>query len=152
MKMLVHMKKKITEQNGFTLIEMVIALFIVSVVMAIALPNLQTAGANAAQTGCEGNQKMIRAALTEYYLTNHQYPPETDTAGILNDLKTNGYIDSVPTCPSGGDYTITITPTSTSTAGTNTNGTTTTSTSTGTTTNSTMEVKVSCTAHGELGD
>ncbi len=147
MKILVQMKKKITEQNGFTLIEMVIALFIVSVVMAIALPNLQTAGANAAQMGCEGNQKMIRAALTEYYLANHQYPPETDTAGILNDLKTNGYIDSVPACPSGGDYTITITPTSTSTA-----GTTTTSSSTGTTTNSTMVVKVSCTAHGELGD
>ena len=147
MKILVQMKKKITEQNGFTLIEMVIALFIVSVVMAIALPNLQTAGANAAQMGCEGNQKMIRSALTEYYLANHQYPPETDTAGILNDLKTNGYIDSVPACPSGGDYTITITPTSTSTA-----GTTTTSSSTGTTTNSTMVVKVSCTAHGELGD
>ena len=145
--MLIHMKKKIADQNGFTLIEMVIALFIVSVVMAVALPNLQTAGANAAQTGCEGNQKMIRAALTEYYLVNHQYPPETDTAGILNDLKNNGYIDSVPACPSGGDYTITITPTSTSTA-----GTTTTSSSTGTTTNSTMEVKVSCTAHGELGD
>ncbi len=147
MKMLVHMKKKWSEQSGFTLIEMVIALFIVSVVMAIALPNLQTAGANAAQTGCEGNQKMIRAALTEYYLANHQYPPETDTAGILQDLKDNGYIDSTPKCPSGGEYMISYTPVSTSTTGTSTTGTS----SSGTSTATEQQVIVSCSVHGELG-
>ena len=127
MNRLQNLRKRMVSDHGFTLIEMVIALFIVSVVMAIALPNLQTAGVKAASTGCEGNQKTIRAALTEYYLTNHHFPTETTTSGIITDLKTNGYIDSLPTCPSGGDYTITYSPDGT-------------------------QATVACSVHGELGD
>ncbi len=113
-------------EAGFTLVEMVVALFVVSVVMAITLPNLQVAGVNAAKTGCEGNQRMIRAALTEYYLNNHQFPQETTVQADLQDLVTAGYLDSIPTCPSGGSYVITV----------SANGTTAT---------------VSCTDHGSLG-
>lgn len=113
-------------QDGFTLVEMVVALFIVAVVMAIALPNLQAAGTRAAVTGCEGNQRAIRAALTEYYLNEHQYPQETTTAAILLDLKNAGYLASTPTCPSGGQYVITIAPGGNS-------------------------ADVTCTVHGELG-
>ncbi len=113
-------------ERGFTLMEMVIALFVVSVVMAIALPNLQKAGVNAADTGCEGNQKLIRAALEEYYVANRAYPQDATTALILNDLKTNGYIESIPTCPSNGDYVIQYSPDGT-------------------------QATVSCTVHGQLG-
>ena len=127
MRMLSRYRSRGAVERGFTLVEMVVALFIVSVVMAIALPNLQKAGVNAVYTGCEGNQKVIRAALTEYYLANNQFPPESDTAGILNDLKKNGYIDSIPVCPSKGDYAITYSPDGT-------------------------QANVSCNLHGELGD
>jgi len=114
-------------EAGFTLVEMIVALFIVAVVMAIALPNLQAAGVRAAVTGCEGNQQMIRAALSEYYLDHHAYPNETTVAGDLADLKTGGYLSTTPVCPSGGAYTITV-----SSDGAN--------------------VTVACTVHGELGD
>lgn len=97
-------------QGGFTLIEMVVALFIVSVVMAIALPNLRVAGARAASTACEANERMIRAALTEYDLDYHHYPLDAGTDAILADLKNAGYLDTVPVCPGGGVYTITIQP------------------------------------------
>ncbi len=113
-------------EDGFTLVEMVVALFVVSVVMAITLPNLQVAGVNAAKIGCEGNQRMIRAALTEYYLNEHRFPQEATVQGDLQDLVAAGYLDSIPICPSGGSYVITISP----------DGTTAT---------------VSCTDHGSLG-
>ena len=119
--------KKWRKDQGFTLIEMVVALFIVSVVMAIAIPGLQKAGESAAITGCEGNQKMIRAAMTEYYLDHHQYPQDGNSAAILTDLKQNGYLESTPKCPSGGQYVITIAAND-------------------------QSFTVTCTVHGELGD
>ena len=119
--------QKRRKDHGFTLVEMVVALFIVSVVMAVALPNLQKAGVNAARTGCEANQRMIRAALTEYYLDYHTYPTESTAPAILADLKHNGYLDSTPSCASGGDYQITISPDG-------------------------LTATVTCSTHGELGD
>lgn len=108
MRKLHMLKQHFVGEQGFTLIEMVVALFIVSVVMAIALPNLQVTGVRAAVKGCEGNQKMLRAALTEYYLTNYQFPDSSSSSsGITEVLKANGYLDSTPTCPSGGTYDIT---------------------------------------------
>ncbi|MCY0876328.1 MAG: prepilin-type N-terminal cleavage/methylation domain-containing protein [Firmicutes bacterium] len=119
--------KKVRKEDGFTLIEMIVALFVVSVVMAIALPNLQAAGTRAATTSCEGNERMIRAALAEYYLDNHHYPQEATVTAQLADLKAGGYLATTPVCPSSGSYVITVSP-----DGTN--------------------VTVSCTVHGELGD
>lgn len=121
-----YQKFKRNANRGFTLVEMVVALFIVSVMMAVAIPNLQVAGAHAARTGCEANQRMVRAALTEYYLDHHGYPTDSTTDAIVADLKQNGYLDSTPTCAAGGSYTITIA----------SDGLTST---------------VSCSTHGELG-
>ncbi len=115
------------QDHGFTLVEMVVALFIAAVIMAVAIPNLQAAGVKAAATGCEGNERMIRAALAEYYMSHHQFPQETTAAGDLADLKAAGLLQSTPVCPSGGQYIITVSPDG-------------------------LSVTVSCTVHGELGD
>lgn len=102
--------KQFMSDDGFTLIEMVIALFITGVMMAIALPNLQAAGVKATQLATAGDEKMIEAALTQYYLNYHQFPTETTTQADLLDLKNAGYLDSVPTCPTGGNFVITLSP------------------------------------------
>lgn len=116
-----------TSDYGFTLIEMVVALFIVTVVMAIAIPNLQSTAAKAAVTGCEGNQQMIRAALAEYDMAYHHFPQESTAAEDLADLKTAGFLGSTPVCPSGGTYIFTLSPDG-------------------------QTMTVSCSVHGELGD
>ncbi|MCI0183171.1 competence type IV pilus major pilin ComGC [Sulfoacidibacillus ferrooxidans] len=103
-------KGRLYNDDGFTLIEMVIALFIAGVMMAVALPNLEAAGVNATQLATQSDEKMISAALTQYYLNYHVYPTETTVQGDLADLKTAGYLDSIPTCPTGGNFIITISP------------------------------------------
>lgn len=120
-------RKAIRRQQGFTLVEMVVALFIVSVVMAVAIPNLQATGLRATQIGCEANQRMLRAALTEYYMTYHQFPQETTVALDIADLKAAGFLDSTPVCAGGGSYTFTP----------SADG---------------QSITVACTVHGELGD
>jgi prepilin-type N-terminal cleavage/methylation domain-containing protein len=97
-----------SRNEGFTLVEMLVALFIVAVVMAISIPNLQRAGTHAARVASEGDQRMIRAALSEYYLDNHAYPQEASTTAILQDLVSGGYIDAIPSCPAGGSFVVTI--------------------------------------------
>lgn len=103
-----RLHKRFQTQDGFTLIEMVVALFIVGVVTAIALPNLQAAGVNAARIACQGDEKMIGAALSEYYLNSGQFPSEATVALDLADLKTAGYLNSIPVCPNGGSFIITM--------------------------------------------
>ncbi|OEF98405.1 competence type IV pilus major pilin ComGC [Desulfuribacillus alkaliarsenatis] len=67
-------KKLSTNQTGFTLIELMIAITIIVIVMAIAIPNFQKAGETAQISGCDGNKKIIMAQLENYFMINGQYP------------------------------------------------------------------------------
>lgn len=92
-------------EHGFTLMEMVVAVFVVSVMMAVLMPHLLGAGTRAQAAACEMNERTLRAALTEYYMIYHVYPTG-DTQAQLQTLKTSQLIESVPKEPSGGNYTI----------------------------------------------
>jgi len=97
-------------QSGFTLVEMIVVLFVISVVLMIALPDLRQAGVKAQVTTCEANQRLIRTQMENYYL-DHQYrypfQDESRTAAqILQHLQAERYLQSVPVCPSGGEYDI----------------------------------------------
>lgn len=109
---------------GFSLIEMVVSVSVFAVMMAVVIPHLLGIGVKAQAVACEQNQRMIRAALTEYYLENHVYP-NGDTNQQLQTLVSAQLLDSVPQEPSGGSYLID-----------DANGTT---------------VTVSCSVHGTLG-
>jgi prepilin-type N-terminal cleavage/methylation domain-containing protein len=123
------MKKWISlwrNQQGFTLIELAVAVFVISVLIAIALPNLRGAGVKAQKVSCEGNQRLLRAQLENYYLTEKGYPTGTTDEERIKSMVDLGYIQAAPSCPSGGSYVITVSPDKTS-------------------------VTVSCTVHGTLG-
>ncbi|SHE63807.1 competence protein ComGC/general secretion pathway protein G [Seinonella peptonophila] len=94
------MKRRFDEQ-GFTLIEMLIVLFIIGIIIAIALPNLKTAGERARDKADLANRRMIGAQADNYYLEYGTYPASVD------ELVKKGYLRKVPPCPGGkGKYVI----------------------------------------------
>ncbi|MCL6548768.1 MAG: type II secretion system GspH family protein [Alicyclobacillus sp.] len=112
-------------EQGFTLMEMVIAVFIVSVMMAVLVPHLLGAGQRAEAVACEQDQRTIRAALNEYYLIHHTYPTG-DTQTQIRALVQEQLLDSIPVEPSGGQFVISDA--------------------------DPADVTVSCTIHGTLGE
>jgi prepilin-type N-terminal cleavage/methylation domain-containing protein len=113
-------------QQGFTLIELAVAVFVISVLIAIALPNLRGAGVKAQKVSCEGNQRLLRAQLENYYLTEKGYPTGTTDQDRIKSMVDLGYLQAAPSCPSGGTYSVTVSADKTS-------------------------VTVSCSMHGVLG-
>lgn len=95
------LKKQLKDENGFTLIEMLVVIFIIGVIIAIALPNFMSAGEKAQQRADEANKRLIGAQADNYYLENGEYPSS------VNELVKKGYLRSVPKCPgSKGEYRI----------------------------------------------
>lgn len=94
------MKRLIRDQRGLTLIEMLVVLFIIGVVIAIALPNLKAAGESAQEKACEANRQLIGAQADNYYLEMGRYPSS------VNELKKRDYLRTTPTCPAKGKYRI----------------------------------------------
>lgn len=82
--------------------ELVISLFVISVIIAISLPHLRSAGEKAQTIACESNQKLIRSQMEHYYLAEHEWPSG------LEDLTSKRYLQSVPVCPIGGVYKLTV--------------------------------------------
>jgi prepilin-type N-terminal cleavage/methylation domain-containing protein len=95
------MRQKIREEEGFTLIEMLIVLFIIGIVLAIAIPNLKSAGETARERADQANRKLIGSQADNYYLEHGKYPSSVE------ELVKKNYIRSAPQCPGGkGKYVI----------------------------------------------
>jgi prepilin-type N-terminal cleavage/methylation domain-containing protein len=93
--------RKHHHEAGFTLMEMLVVLFIIGVILAIAVPNLKAAGEKAREQADQANRHLIAAQADHYYLEYGEYPASVD------ELVKKGYLRSVPTCPGGkGKYVI----------------------------------------------
>ncbi|MDA8351978.1 MAG: prepilin-type N-terminal cleavage/methylation domain-containing protein [Firmicutes bacterium] len=88
------------DERGFTLIEMLVVLFVIGVIIAIALPNLKAAGESAQEKACDANRKLIGSQADNYYLDLGSYPDNAQ------QMKRRGYLRTVPTCPAKGNYRI----------------------------------------------
>ena len=90
------MRKKV---KGFTLIELMTVIFIITLLIAIMIPNLMRARQRAQLTSCESNLKSQATANTIYANDNNghyaKYP------GLLMP----NYLKAKPTCASAGTYT-----------------------------------------------
>ncbi|MCF6094209.1 prepilin-type N-terminal cleavage/methylation domain-containing protein [Microaerobacter geothermalis] len=97
------------EENGFTLVEVIIVLFIMGILISLAMPTFQGAIENAQKKGCEANLKMLRTQVENYYYDNDRtYPSETDW---MNTLINEKYLQATPTCSAGGSYSLDTTTT-----------------------------------------
>jgi prepilin-type N-terminal cleavage/methylation domain-containing protein len=90
-------------KSGFTLIEIMIALFIISVLLTIVVNSYVRSNVTAKNTICITNLKAIDSAIDQWALENH----------IANGTSISGYEDEVyddymkgsrPKCSAGGEY------------------------------------------------
>ncbi|MGM9926239.1 MAG: competence type IV pilus major pilin ComGC [Bacillus sp. (in: firmicutes)] len=81
-------------QKGFTLIEMLIVLLVISILLIITVPNIVQHQKSIRNKGCEAFVKMVQAQVQSYQIDENKLPAS------LEDLKSNGYIEST-SCPNG---------------------------------------------------
>ncbi|TFJ93682.1 competence type IV pilus major pilin ComGC [Lentibacillus salicampi] len=80
-------------QRGFTLIEMLIVLMIISVLILLIIPNLSSKSEEVNDKGCEALVSMVQAQADAYYIAKKEYPS-------LDELESEGYItEDQTTCP-----------------------------------------------------
>jgi len=80
-------------EKGFTLIEMMIVMLIISVLLIITIPNITKHNSNINSKGCQAFVKMVEAQVQSYKIETNQIP-------TISDLIDKGYLKSAQ-CPDG---------------------------------------------------
>jgi prepilin-type N-terminal cleavage/methylation domain-containing protein len=70
------------ERGGFTLVEMMVVVAVVSILARIALPNLQEAAIRARAVAALGDVDVIRTAAANYHARTNDWPAEA-AAGVV---------------------------------------------------------------------
>src|SRR5699024_3170329 len=84
------------KEEGFTLIEKLIVLLIISILLIIIIPNISKQSETVKSTGCQAQVKMV-AGQVEAYTLKHDAKPNS-----INDLVSDGFIkENQLTCKSG---------------------------------------------------
>jgi competence protein ComGC len=84
-------------------ISIAMAIFLVPMMMAIAIPNFVKARETAQMNACINNLRQIDAAKQEWALENKKKGTDTPTQADVAHFLKNGQF---PVCPKGGTYTI----------------------------------------------
>ncbi|MFD1206376.1 competence type IV pilus major pilin ComGC [Sporosarcina contaminans] len=90
---------KLLNDRGFTLIEMMIVLLIISVLVLIAIPNVTKHSKSIDQKGCNAYVKMVQGQVEAYRMDHHTVP-------TAEDLMDEEYMPELPQCPDGRAVTI----------------------------------------------
>lgn len=88
-------------EKGFTLVEMLVVLMIISVLIILIVPNIsrQTSGVN--DKGCEALISVVEAQVQAFYIEEERYPEN------IGELQDEGFLkDNQATCPNGGAITV----------------------------------------------
>lgn len=88
--------------RAFTLVEIMITLFIISLLVAIASHVYVKSNKTARKTICITNLKEIDSAIDQWVLENH-IPAGTPISGSEEDIY-NDYVRGRPKCPARGEY------------------------------------------------
>lgn len=71
-----------SSRDGFTLVEMLVVIAIISILMAILLPALRSATETARKAKCANNLHNIALALNAYQEANNTYPPSINFPSV----------------------------------------------------------------------
>ena len=83
--------------KGFTLLDIMIVLTIISLLAVIAIPNAVAARTTSQKTTCINNLRQINAAIQQWALEGKQDPSAPVTEGNVSP-----YLKSKAICPAGG--------------------------------------------------
>ncbi len=89
-------------RKGFTLVEIMIVVLIVSVLLAIALPNFMHARDVSRQKACIKNLDNILGGKEQYVMEHNKGAADT----VTFDNLIPDYIKHMPECPAGGTYAV----------------------------------------------
>ncbi|MEI5908091.1 competence type IV pilus major pilin ComGC [Bacillus spongiae] len=93
--------KQWNNEKGFTMIEMMIVLLVISVVLLLAIPNLTNRSDSINDKGCEALVTMIEGQVEAYKLDFNATP------GSIDDLVNEGYLKTNQNvCSNGKTYVI----------------------------------------------
>lgn len=96
----------IKSRSGFTLVEIVIVVAIIAIALSIAIPNYIAISQTTKRTVCINNLKKIIGSVEQYAMENN-VDAGTKLSPSQEDEVYSKYLrGGVPTCPSGGQYTI----------------------------------------------
>ena len=89
-------------QRGFTLIEMLIVMLIITVLIAIAIPNVTKQTSAVDEKGCKAFVHMVQGQVESYRMDEKSVP-------TIENLVTGGYLKAnETTCPNGDAVEISI--------------------------------------------
>ena len=91
--------KKVRNEKGFTLIEMLIVLLVISILLIITIPNITKHQSTIHSKGCEAFVKMVQAQVQSYEIDHAKFPAN------VSDLESQGYLKQT-SCPNGDGVSI----------------------------------------------
>ncbi|HMS56526.1 MAG TPA: prepilin-type N-terminal cleavage/methylation domain-containing protein [Fimbriimonadaceae bacterium] len=94
--------KRTRKNKGFTLVEIMIVVLIIGILLAIAIPNFVKARETSRAKTCVANLRQIESAKEQACMEGGHGTAWAPGAGDLSP----DYIKNMPSCPSGGNYTI----------------------------------------------
>lgn len=89
-------RNKTRLQAGFTLIELMIVMAVISILIAIAVPIYQKSIVRAKESVLKNNLFTLRTMIDEYTVDKQEAPP------TLQDLVSGGYLRQIPVDPMTG--------------------------------------------------
>lgn len=94
------MRKRMNNENGFTLIEMMIVLLVITIILLVALPNVTQHSSAINTKGCKALVQMVQGQVQAYQMDNNKIPS-------MEELKEAEYIhQSDMKCPGGSELVI----------------------------------------------
>lgn len=94
-KWLLTLKQQFSKKDGFTLVEMLIVLLVISVLIIIIIPNIAKQSENVQNTGCQAQVKMVQGQVEAYKLQKGSNPTS------VNDLVPEFLKESQVKCKNG---------------------------------------------------
>jgi len=91
-------------QRGFTLIEIMIAVAIVAILVAVAIPNFMSYRTTAHARACWENMNIVKQACQAALVRTGKIV--TDLDALSDNSKGNAFLKAKPHCPVGGSYTV----------------------------------------------